>query len=129
MVRPAAMLGAHRGAGRPWVGIAWYERTGLDAHQFEFEWDETKAAANLNKHGVSFELASTIFYDPRLLTLADTTHSESEERWFSIGLANTGALMSVAYLWTDSGAGLIKIRMITARRATATEIRYYTESQ
>ena len=101
----------------------------MDEHQFQFEWDEAKAAANLRQHGVPFEVASSIFGDPRILTLADTTHSESEERWFSIGLASTGAMMSVAYLWTDAGGGLIKIRLITARRATAMEIRYYTESQ
>ena len=101
----------------------------MNEHQFQFDWDEKKAAANLRKHGVSFELASSIFGDPRILTLADTTHSESEERWFSIGMAGTGAMMSVAYLWTDAGAGLIRIRLITARHATAAEIRYYTESQ
>lgn len=101
----------------------------MDEHQFQFEWDEAKAAANFRKHGVSFELASSIFGDPRVLTLADTTHSETEERWFSIGLASNGVPMSVAYLWTDAGAGLIKIRLITARPATATEIRHYTESQ
>ncbi len=56
-------------------------------------------------------------------------HSESEERWFSIGLATNGVPMSVAYLWKDNGAGLFQIRLITARRSTATEIRYYTESQ
>ena len=101
----------------------------MDEHQFQFEWDEAKLAANLRKHGVAFELASSVFGDPRILTLADTTHSESEERWFSIGLANNGVPMSVGYLWTDVGDGLIKIRLITARRATAREIRYYTESQ
>lgn len=101
----------------------------MDEHQFQFEWDEAKAAANLRKHGVSFELASSIFSDPRILTLADTTHSESEERWFSIGLANNGVPMSIAYLWTEAGARLVKIRLITARRATAAEIRHYMENQ
>ncbi len=101
----------------------------MDENRFQFEWDEAKAAANLHKHGVSFEMASTIFGDPRMLTVADTAHSDSEERWFSIGIASTGALVSAAYLWTDAGGGLIKIRLITARRATATEICYYTESQ
>ena len=101
----------------------------MDEQQFQFEWDEAKAAANLRKHGVSFELASSIFGAPRILTLADTTHSETEERWFSIGLANNGAPMAVAYLWMDAGTGLVKIRLITARRATATEVRSYTESQ
>ena len=70
----------------------------MGEHQFQFEWDDANAATNLRKHGVSFELASTIFGDRRILTLADTTHSELEERWFSIGLASTGALISVAYL-------------------------------
>jgi len=37
--------------------------------------------------------------------------------------------MSLAYLWTEASAGLIKIRLITARRATATEIRHYMENQ
>lgn len=101
----------------------------MDEHRFQFEWDEAKAAANLRKHGIAFELATSIFGDPRILTLADTTHSESEERWFSVGLASSGVPMSVAYLWTDAGVGLIKIRLITARRATAGEIRNYTENQ
>jgi uncharacterized DUF497 family protein len=43
----------------------------LNERQFHFEWDEIKAAANLDKHGVSFELASTVFHDPRLFTAAD----------------------------------------------------------
>jgi uncharacterized DUF497 family protein len=38
--------------------------------QFQFEWDETKAAANALKHGVTFEVASTVFRDPQLLTVA-----------------------------------------------------------
>ena len=101
----------------------------MDEDQFQFEWDEAKASANLRKHGVSFELASSIFGDPRVLTIADTTHGESEERWFSIGLANNGVPLSVAYLWTEVGTGLIKVRLITARRATTEEIRHYTENQ
>ena len=36
-------------------------------------------------------------------------HSEADERWFSIGLANNGGPMSVAYLWKEVGPGLIKI--------------------
>jgi uncharacterized DUF497 family protein len=71
----------------------------LNERQFQFEWDEIKAAANLRKHGVSFELASTVFSDPLLLTAADVEHSETEERWFSIGLAINGAILSIIYLW------------------------------
>jgi uncharacterized DUF497 family protein len=59
-----------------------------------------------------FAHAVSIFGDPRNFTLADTTHSESEERWFSIGLANNGGPLTVG-----------------SRRSTATEIRAYTENQ
>ena len=101
----------------------------MDEYEFKFEWNDAKAAANFRKYGVSFELASSIFADPRIFTLADTAHSESEERWFSLGLASNGALLSSAYLRTDAGVGIVKIRIITARRATATEIFYYIGSQ
>ncbi len=99
----------------------------MDDLRFQFEWDEAKASANLRKHGLSFELASSVFADPRILTIADTVHGEFEERWFSVGLASTGVAISVVYLWTDLGEGLTKIRIISARRATPREILNYTE--
>ena len=99
----------------------------MHERQFQFEWDEIKAAANVRKHGVSFELASTLFNDPRLLTAADLEHSESEERWFSIGWAANGAMLSIAYLWLESDPATTKIRLISAREATRTEIRHYEE--
>jgi len=96
--------------------------------QFQFEWDEIKAAANLRKHGVSFELACTVFNDPRLLTAADLEHSRTEERWLSIGSASNGTMLSVAYLWSESDPTTIKIRLISARKATPMEIRHYQEN-
>ena len=45
---------------------------------FQFEWDEAKAESNARKHGVTFELAATVFHDPRLLTVADVEHSDVE---------------------------------------------------
>jgi uncharacterized DUF497 family protein len=80
------------------------------------------------KHGVSFELASTLFNDPRLLTAADLEHSENEEHWFSLGWATKGAMLSIAYLWSEFDAATTKIRLISAREATRTEIRHYEES-
>jgi uncharacterized DUF497 family protein len=100
----------------------------LNDRQFQFEWDEIKAAANVRKHGVSFELASTAFNDPRRLTIADLEHSEAEERWFSVGCASNGALLSIVYLWSESDPGTTKIRLIMARQATRNEIRHYEES-
>ena len=100
----------------------------MNEWQFQFEWDEIKAVANLRKHGVSFELASTAFNDPRLLTVADLEHSEIEDRWFSIGWASNGAMLSVVYLWSESDPATTKIRLISAREATKTEIRHYEGS-
>ena len=100
----------------------------MNDRQFQFEWDEIKAAANVRKHGVSFELASTVFNDPRLLSIADLEHSEAEERWFSVGCASNGALLSIIYLWSESDPGTTKIRLIMARQATRNEIRHYEES-
>ena len=100
----------------------------MDDRQFQFEWDEIKAAGNVRKHGVSFELASTVFNDPRLLTAADLEHSEIEERGFSIGRASNGAILSIVYLWAESDLATTKIRLISVREATRLEIRQYQES-
>ena len=100
----------------------------MNGRQFQFEWDEIKAAANLRKHGVSFKLASTIFGDPRLLTVPDLEHSETEERWFSIGCANNGSMLSIIYIWAESDPATTKIRLISAPESTKTEIRYYQET-
>ncbi len=70
--------------------------------RFSSSGTRSKADANARKHGVTFELASTVFYDPHLLTVADLEHSENEERWFSIGGAGSGAVLSVVYLWLAS---------------------------
>jgi uncharacterized DUF497 family protein len=88
---------------------------------FRFEWDEAKAASNERKHHVAFEMASSVFNDPRLLTIPDLNHSETEERWFSIGAARNGALLSVVYLWKEEDPALVEIRMISARGATQHE--------
>ena len=99
----------------------------MNERQFQFEWDEIKAAANVRKHGVSFELAATVFGDPRLLTVADLEHSETEERWFSIGWASNGVMLSIVYLWSESDPATTKVRLISAREATPAEIRRYEE--
>ncbi len=69
----------------------------------------------MRKHGVSFELARAVFNDERLVTVADLEHSPTEERWFSIGCANNGALLNVVYLWLE-GPATTKVRLISARR-------------
>jgi uncharacterized DUF497 family protein len=104
-------------------------RLSLDERLYQFEWDEAKAAGILLKHGISFELASSIFADPGLLTVADMEHSAVEDRWFSIGLASDGKLLSIAYTWSESEPPMTKIRLISARRATSAEISHYEENR
>lgn len=82
-----------------------------------FEWDETKALANLRKHGVSFAEASTLFGDPLELTIADPDHSHGEFRFLSLGRSHAGRLLVVAYTERDH-----RIRIISARPATSREI-------
>jgi uncharacterized protein len=86
-----------------------------------FDWDAAKAESNEQKHGISFKLASTVFADPGVTTYADLEHSQREERWYSIGRAETGAMIMVVH--TFSGTGLITtVRIISARKATKREI-------
>ena len=100
--------------------------TRLSGRTFEFEWDDVKAKTNFRKHGVPFQLARTVFSDERILTVADLEHSELEDRWISIGSASNGGLLTVVYLWSETSTAT-KIRLISARRATQAEIRYYRE--
>jgi uncharacterized protein len=100
----------------------------MNERQFQFEWDEIKASTNVRKHGVSFEMAATVFYDPGMRTIPDVEHSDVEERWFSIGLASNRTLLSIAYVWQELSSVTTKIRLISARKATQPEARYYEEN-
>jgi uncharacterized DUF497 family protein len=55
-----------------------------------FDWDPRKAAANLRKHSVSFEEASTVFADDYSLTGTDPDHSVGEERFITFGMSRAG---------------------------------------
>jgi uncharacterized protein len=99
----------------------------VNARPVQFEWDDVKAGQNALKHGISFELAATAFFDPHVLTIADLEHSSTEERWFSIGLARNGALLSFVYIWSDVDPAAIRIRLISARKATQAESEQYQE--
>jgi uncharacterized DUF497 family protein len=82
----------------------------------EFEWDAAKAKINLGKHRISFEEATSTFYDPLSVTIADPDHSANESRFLLIGVTTTRRLVVVAH--TDRGG---RIRIINARRATRQE--------
>lgn len=91
-----------------------------------FEWDVSKARANLKKHGISFEEAKTVFNDPLLLTYPDDFHSATEERLISIGYSSQQRLLLVVHTERDARDELL-IRIISCRRATAVERRTYEE--
>ena len=87
-----------------------------------FEWDSRKARSNLAKHGVAFERATTIFGDPRSLTIPDPEHSLAEPRFVTMGKALGNKLLVVVH--TDRGDN---IRIISARRANSRERKFYEE--
>ena len=62
-----------------------------------FEWDRSKSAANLEKHGVSFEEAATAFGDPLSITILDPDSSDDEDRFILIGQAFSGRLLVVVH--------------------------------
>jgi uncharacterized DUF497 family protein len=66
---------------------------------YQFEWDPKKARANLRKHEVSFEQATTVFKDPLTLTIYDEDEGEGEreERWVTLGRSETGPLLAVVH--------------------------------
>lgn len=88
----------------------------------EFEWNPDKAAQNLEKHGVSFQEAATVFNDPLSMTFPDPDHSIGESRYVIIGLSRFEQLLVVAH--TDRGE---KVRIISARKATRQERRFYEQ--
>ena len=82
----------------------------------EFEWHEAKAEANLQTHGLSFELAKTVFKDPFAIELVDDREDYGEERLVIIGMAEGHVLLFVAYTAREQ-----RIRIISARRVTQHE--------
>ena len=87
---------------------------------FKFEWDDAKAASNLQKHGVSFDEALSVFGDNRAITFSDSDHSEFEDRSRTYGISNKARLLVVIHTERRSG-----IRIISARRATRYEKSIY----
>jgi uncharacterized DUF497 family protein len=87
----------------------------------EFEWDETKAAANLTKHGVPFEYATRVFLDPYRLEEQDVVEYEGEVRHCVLGMVDDRVLFVV---YTER---FPRMRIISARRATRHERRKYHE--
>ncbi len=89
-----------------------------------FEWDESKAKVNTRKPGVTCEEASTVFADPRSVTIYDPVHSDDEGRYITLGESQRRRLLVVVF--TDRGD---RIRLISARIATRRERKDYEKGR
>jgi uncharacterized protein len=88
-----------------------------------FEWDPDKAERNISKHDIDFGEGSSVFDDPIFITFLDEEHSIDEERYITIGLSNKGRLLLVAHAERSD-----RIRIISARKATKNEEKFYQEA-
>ncbi len=82
------------------------------------QWDADKAAENLRKHRIDFADAATVLSDEYALTMPDDYRSE--ERQVTIGMDALGRVLVVVHTWRDDG-----YRLISARKATKTELKQY----
>ena len=87
----------------------------------DIEWDPEKAKSNYQKHKVHIADAESVLYDTMALTIEDQD-IDGEKRFVTIGTASTGRIVIVVYTYRDNS-----IRLISARKATASERRYYEE--
>ena len=89
-----------------------------------FNWDPRKASANIKKHGVSFDEASTAFADPLSITVPDPDHSTDETRFLLIGRSVRQRMLVVIHAERSES----DIRLISARLASRRERRIYEEN-
>jgi len=89
-----------------------------------FEWDPAKAAANRNKHGVTFNEASTAFLDEHARIVADPEHSTDEERFVLMGMSGVLSLLVVRHCYREDDE---TIRILSARRADDSEHQEYAK--
>ncbi len=88
-----------------------------------FSWDDKKARQNVRKHSVSFEEASTVFFDENAIEFFDPDHSLQEDRYLMLGISNRIRILVVSYCLRKEGS---EIRIISARKTTKKEQKVYT---
>ncbi|MGZ8217921.1 BrnT family toxin [Methylomagnum sp.] len=87
-----------------------------------FEWDSAKAASNLKKHGISFDEAKSVFYDDYATQFFDKESSTMEDRFLMLGMSSQARILVVCHCERN---GANTIRIISARKATHTESKFY----
>ena len=95
------------------------------AVNYNFEWDPIKARENLKKHDIGFDEAATIFRDSTALSIFDPDHSESEDRWITMGISEKGRLLIVNHTFREKNVEEVTIRIISSRKATKKETKKY----
>ncbi len=93
--------------------------------RIQFEWDPGKNAANLKKHGISFEVAHSVFYDDSAIEYYDPEHSLDEDRFLLLGISFAPRTLVVSYCLRKKHI----IRIISARKATKKETRAYSRGK
>ncbi|MBI1815398.1 MAG: BrnT family toxin [Deltaproteobacteria bacterium] len=91
-----------------------------------FEWDPRKERRNLERHGIGFDEASTVFVDTLSITIPDPEHSDDEERWVIMGVSHRQRLLVVVHMEDDEQQ---IVRIISARPADSGERREYEEGR
>ncbi|MBV8511297.1 MAG: BrnT family toxin [Xanthobacteraceae bacterium] len=94
---------------------------------FRFEWDPIKAHSNVQKHGIPFDQAATVFVDAYAISVYDDAHSQHEDRWFTLGVDSGGRLVAVSHTNESINPKAVRIRVISARKATTRERRMYED--
>ena len=89
---------------------------------YYFDWDENKNRINLEKHGITFEEASTVFFDDRAILFDDPEHSIDEDRFLLLGMSEAAKVCIVCHCYRESDT---VIRIISARQATRKEEQRY----
>lgn len=94
---------------------------------FDFDWDPYKAKLNCQKHGVTFDQASTVFRDSRAVSVFDDAHSKTEDRWITLGVSAGGGLLVIHHTFEEMNENTIRIRIFSSRKATKNEAGQYGE--
>ena len=94
---------------------------------YNFEWDPRKAHDNRDKHDVAFDEAATVFRDSKALSIFDPDHSETEDRWITMGISEKGRLLIVIHTFREEGEDAVTIKIISSRKATKQETKTYGE--
>jgi len=87
-----------------------------------FDWDRNKNLANINKHGISFKEAASVFQDKQSIEIDDEEHSQEEDRFIIIGKSRRLRIMVVCHCYRENDT---IIRIISAREANNEEARLY----